>query len=61
MVGSCASMAGKKKWWVLLSTTAQCSYNPDYNTAYAIYFMYRYFRDIGLGGEIRDGLISQIL
>ena len=24
---------------------------------YAIYFMYRYFRDFGLGEEIREGLI----
>ena len=27
-------------------------------TVYAIYFLYRYFRNLGVGGEIRDGLIS---
>ena len=26
---------------------------------YAIYFVYRYFRDFGLGGQIHDGLISR--
>ena len=26
-------------------------------TVYAIYFVYRYFRDFGLDGEIREGLI----
>ena len=29
------------------------------DTVYAIYFMYRYFRDFRPGGEIRDGLISK--
>ena len=31
------------------------------STVYAIYFVYRYFCDFGLGGEIRDGLILQFL
>ena len=28
------------------------------NTVYAIIFAYRYFRNFGLGAEIREGLIS---
>ena len=30
-----------------------------YGTVYTIYLAYRYFRNFGLGGEIREGLISQ--
>ena len=31
----------------------------EYITVYAIIFAYRYFRDFGLGAEIRKGLILQ--
>ena len=29
------------------------------STVYAIYSTYKYFRNFGLGGETREGLISQ--
>ena len=35
--------------------------DKQYCIRYAIYFAYRYFRDFGLGGQIRNGLISQFL
>ena len=31
----------------------------DCTTVYAIIFAYSYFRDLGLGAEIREGLISR--
>ena len=30
-------------------------------TVYALYFTYKYFRDFGIGWEIRKGLILRIL
>ena len=36
-------------------------FTKSYVTIYAIYFTYRYFHDFGLGGEVREGLISQVL